>query len=82
MGRFAGTETISRTPGAENHVAAAPTGPAPLNEILFRCRLQFFDAPAHIILAHLLKSLARSHNRYDTAFGITGDSASGERWPS
>jgi hypothetical protein len=39
--------------------------------VLLRYRLQFFDAPAHRILAHLLKSFAVSHNHHDTAFGIT-----------
>src|ERR1039458_360265 len=30
----------------------------------------FFDAPAYLALAHLLQSLARSHNCDDTVFGI------------
>ncbi|HXB71155.1 MAG TPA: hypothetical protein VNY05_23165, partial [Candidatus Acidoferrales bacterium] len=69
---FAGTETISRTPGALKITWLPPRpGLRHSTEILFCHRLQFFDAPAHIILALLLKSLAGSQNRYDTAFGIT-----------
>src|ERR1039458_648658 len=30
----------------------------------------FFDAPAYLALAHLLQSLARSHNCDETVFGI------------
>jgi hypothetical protein len=52
-------------------VAATTAGSAPLNEILLRYRLQFFDAPAHSTLPHLLKSFVASHNHNDTAFGIT-----------
>jgi hypothetical protein len=41
-------------------VAATTAGPAPLNELLFRYRLQFFDAPPDSILAHLLKRFPSS----------------------
>ncbi|MCX6627582.1 MAG: hypothetical protein NTW28_08135, partial [Candidatus Solibacter sp.] len=58
------------TGGTENYVAAATTGPAPLNEVFRRNCLQFFDAPPHWILAHLLKSLGASHSHNDTALGI------------
>jgi hypothetical protein len=53
-------------------VAAATAGPTPHNQILFPNRLQFFDAPAHRVLAHLLTSFARSHNNEDARIRYHG----------
>ena len=65
MGRFAGTDTISRTPGALK-ITWLPPRPG------LRHSTKFSSATAcNSILAHLLKSFVASHHHDDTAFGIT-----------